>query len=51
VLGALSVIDTVSTTTGGVFAQLAFLAGFLGWVIASSILMLRERNVPVSGAA
>ena len=42
VLGALSVIDTVSTSTGGIFAFLSFFFGFILWMIITSILMLRE---------
>ena len=42
VLGALSVIDTVSTSSGGIFAFLAFFGGFILFTIVTSILMIRE---------
>lgn len=41
-LGVLAVIDTVSTGTNGVFADLAFLFGLIVWMVATSILMLRD---------
>jgi hypothetical protein len=44
VLGALAVVDTVSTSTGGAFAQLAFFFGVIVWVTATSILLLRDRS-------
>ena len=41
VLGVLAVIDTVSTGTDGIFAQLAF--GFtIIWLLITSVLMLRD---------
>lgn len=43
-LGVLAVIETVSTSTGGVFGQLAFLVGFIVWIVATSILMLRDNK-------
>jgi len=42
--GVVAVIDTVSTTTGGLFAQLAFFAGFIEWTITTSILMLCDNE-------
>lgn len=40
-LGILSVIDTVSLTTGGIFAMLGF-AGFVLWVLITAIVMYRR---------
>jgi len=44
VLGALAVIDTASTGTGGLFSGLAFFVGFILWTAVTSILMPRENN-------
>ncbi|MEO5841027.1 MAG: hypothetical protein ABIQ73_21800 [Acidimicrobiales bacterium] len=41
-LGVLAVIDTVSTGTDGVFAQLAFGIGVIVWLTITSVLMLRD---------
>jgi hypothetical protein len=43
ILGVLSVIDSVSTGTGGLFGNLAFFAGFILWTVVTSILMLRDK--------
>jgi hypothetical protein len=43
VLGALSVVGTVSTGTGGIFSNLTFFA-FILWMVVTSILMLREND-------
>ncbi len=43
-LGVLSVVDTVSTSSGGIFADLGFFGGVIVWVTASSILMLRDKE-------
>ena len=40
-LGIVSVIDTVSVSTGGVFAMLGF-AGFVLWVLTTGIVMYRR---------
>lgn len=42
-LGALSVIDTVSTSTGGLFTDLAS-ASFVVWAVVTSVLMLRDND-------
>ena len=43
VLGALSVVDTVSTGTGSLFSNLTLFA-FILWTVVTSILMLREND-------
>lgn len=43
VLGALSVVDTVSTGTAGIFSNLAFFA-FILWTVVTSVLMLLEND-------
>jgi hypothetical protein len=42
VFGVLAVVDAVSISTGGIFANLAFLVGVIVWLAMSSVLMLRE---------
>ena len=44
-LGVISVIDTVSTSTGGAFAEAAF-GGFILWMLTSAIVMLRRPLLP-----
>lgn len=43
VFGVLAVIDMVSITTSGIFANLAFLVGVIAWIAVSSVLMLRDK--------
>lgn len=43
VFGVLAVIDTVSITTSGIFANLGFLVGVIVWIAVSSVLMLRDK--------
>ena len=44
VLGVLAAIDTVSTATGGIFANLAFGAGLVLWTVVTSVLTLRSNT-------
>ena len=41
-LGVLAVIDTVSVSTGGIFASLAF-ASFVVWLLTASIIIMYRR--------
>jgi len=43
-LGALSVIETVSTSTGGIFATGSFAVGVIIWATVSSVFMLRDTD-------
>jgi hypothetical protein len=44
-IGVISVIDTISTSTGGAVADAAF-GGFILWMITSAIVMLRRPLLP-----
>ena len=44
VLGVLAAIDTVSTATGGIFANLVFGAGLVLWTVVTSVLTLRSNT-------
>lgn len=45
VLGVLSVIDIVSTATGGIFAMLGFMGSII-WMPTSSVIMVRRSLLP-----
>jgi hypothetical protein len=38
------VVDTVSTTTSGAFAEVAFGIGVVVWMTVTSVLMIREHD-------
>jgi hypothetical protein len=44
VLGVLAAIDTMSTATGGIFANLVFGAGLVLWTVVTRVLTLRSNT-------
>jgi drug/metabolite transporter (DMT)-like permease len=46
VLGVLAVIDTVSTSTGGIFANAALAVGVVPWAAVTSIVMVWSSSQP-----